>query len=242
MLRPDSQTSPRQVPDRIDTYVQPRDLRPHRQPNLVLRRPGPSSTVRPPPFPLSHPTRPPPDCANQTPTPTSIAITASGSTTLPLECNVFNAEITFCTGASDAPFTGNITSRALLPPHSLNDPLATTPSCTISSILSPAWWFTNFETNTTTTNSDVVTARFGMELQTRDAPTGYTAYVVTNGVRYSNVSANSTAELPWHECGIESMGDPALSPTGCEFRYDMASRFLGLRVQWACADLDAGNP
>jgi hypothetical protein len=81
-----------------------------------------------------------------------------------------------------------------------------------------------------------------MELQTRDAPTGYTAYVVTNDVRYSNASPNSTADLPWYECAIESMGDPALSPTGCEFRYDMASRFLGLRVQWACADLDAGNP
>lgn len=173
---------------------------------------------------------------------TSISITASGSTTLPLECNVFNPQTTFCTGGSEAPFTGNITSRALLPPYSLNDPLATAPSCTISSIISPAWWFTNFETNTTTQNSEVVTARFGMELQTREQPTGYTAYVVTNGVQYSNESAGEVEELPWYECGIESMGDPALSPTECEFRYDMASRFLGLRVGWACADLDAGSP
>ena len=107
-------------------------------------------------------------------------------------------------------------------------------------MLSPAWWFSAFETNTTTNNTDVVTARFAMELQTGAQSTGNMANIVANGVRYA--AANASAELPWNKCVIESVGDPTLAPTGCEFRYDMASRFLGVKVDWKCADLDAGSP
>ncbi len=90
----------------------------------------------------------------------------------------------------------------------------------------------------------MVTARFAMELQTSAQSTGNMANIVANGVHYSNasVATNSSAELPWNKCVIESVGDPALAPTGCEFRYDMASRFLGVKVDWKCADLDAANP
>jgi hypothetical protein len=80
-----------------------------------------------------------------------------------------------------------------------------------------------------------------MELQTGSEPTGYTANIVTDGVRYASAS-NSSADLPWNKCVIDSVGDAALAPTGCEFRYEMASGFLGLRVNWTCADLDAGSP
>jgi hypothetical protein len=180
---------------------------------------------------------------------TSISITASGTTPLSLECQDFtgtDVNTTFCTGGTNGPFSGNITSRALLPPYSLNDPLPTADGCTISSIVSPAWWFNDFETNTTTAaaagnSSGVVTARFGMELQTGGAsapPTGNQAVVRADGVRAANVSADS----PWNRCVLESVGDLALAPTGCEFRFDMASRFLGLRVDWKCADLDPGSP
>lgn len=174
----------------------------------------------------------------------SIAITASGSTPLPLECTDFpESSTTFCTGGSNGTFAGNITSRALLQPYSLNDPLPTAESCTIASVVSPAWWFNNFETNTTRNGSETVTARFGMELQTGAQATGYVAEIVANGVRYAApTNGTSAGELPWNKCVIESVGDPVLAPTGCEFRYEMASRFLGLRVQWQCADLDAKSP
>ncbi|KAG7288290.1 hypothetical protein NEMBOFW57_007821 [Staphylotrichum longicolle] len=173
-----------------------------------------------------------------------IAITASGSTPPPLECTDFpESSHTFCTGGSNGTFAGNITSRALLQPYSLNDPLPTAESCTIASVLSPAWWFNNFETNTTRNGSETVTARFGMELQTGAQATGYVAEIVANGVRYAApTNGTSAGELPWNKCVIESVGDPVLAPTGCEFRYEMASRFLGLRVQWQCADLDAKSP
>ncbi|KAK4155377.1 hypothetical protein C8A00DRAFT_42011 [Chaetomidium leptoderma] len=185
-------------------------------------------------------------CDNQDPS-QPISVAASGTTPLSLECQVFNETATtqtttFCTGGTNGTFAGNTTSRALLQPYSLNDPLPTAESCTISSIVSPAWWFHDFQTNTTTNNSQVVTAKFGMELQTGPQSTGSFAILTADGVPYSNVSTNSSAELPWNKCVLESVGDIALAPTGCEFRYDMASRFLGLKVQWECADLDKGSP
>ena len=128
-----------------------------------------------------------------------------------------------------------------MPPYSLNDPLPTAESATISSVISPSWWFNNFETNTTRNNSGVVTARFGMELQTGPASTGYMANIVTDGVRYAS-SSNSSADLPWNKCVIDSVGDAALAPLGCEFRYEMASGFLGVRVNWTVADLDVESP
>lgn len=170
----------------------------------------------------------------------SFAITASGTTNLTLACQTFAGETTFCNGGPSGTFTGNVTSHALLPSYSLDDPLPTTNSCTVASMLSPAWWLDNFETNTTTDHSDVVTVRFGLELQTSDQPTGSAATVVADGVHYSN--ASSAGALPWYSCNFAVVADHALAPTNCSFQYDMASRFLGLRVQWQCADLDAHSP
>ncbi|KAK3290485.1 uncharacterized protein B0H64DRAFT_350467 [Chaetomium fimeti] len=175
-----------------------------------------------------------------------LSITGSGTIPLALECSVFNETTTetttFCSGGTDGTVAGNVTARGLLPPYSLNDPLPTGESCTISSVTSPAWWFNGFETNTTTANSDMVTARFGMELQTAAASTGNFAIVAADGVPVSEVPTNSSADLQWNKCVLQSVGDVALAPTGCEFRYDMASRFLGLRVNWTCSDLDPGSP
>ncbi|KAK4121473.1 hypothetical protein N657DRAFT_622752 [Parathielavia appendiculata] len=177
-----------------------------------------------------------------------VSITASGTTILPLECQHFvlpDENTTFCTGGSNGTFSGNITSRALLQPYSLNDPLSTADSCTIASVVSPAWWLNNFETETTTSNSQVVRAQFDMELQTGGPgrqPTGNGGTLVADGVHVSNVSTNSSSELPWDKCELYAVGDTALAPTGCEMRYDMASRFLGLKVDWRCADLDPGSP
>ena len=81
-----------------------------------------------------------------------------------------------------------------------------------------------------------------MELQTAAESTGNFAIVSAEGVPVGGAATNNSAELPWNKCGLESVGDAALAPTGCEFRYDMASRFLGLRVNWTCADLDRGSP
>jgi hypothetical protein len=117
-------------------------------------------------------------------------------------------------------------------------------------MLRPAWWFDHFETNTTTSHSEAVTLRLGMELQTGgdgDGPTGNYANLRVDGVAVgsNNTGNGSGTEVPvppWNKCAFESVGDVTLAPTGCEFRYDMASRFLGMRVQWECRDLDAGSP
>ncbi|EAQ88498.1 predicted protein [Chaetomium globosum CBS 148.51] len=204
------------------------------------RKPQPPSPLPPPSIVPTHHSAPPPP-------PPSISITGSGTTPLPLECTVFNQTATetttFCSGGTtDGPVRGNATARALLPPFSLNDPLPTAESCTISSLVAPAWWFNGFETNTTTAHSETVTARFGMELQTAGEASGNFAIVVVEGVEVGGGEANSSAELPWNRCVLESVGDVALAPTGCELRYDMASGFLGLRVNWTCADLDRGSP
>jgi len=196
-----------------------------------------------------------------------VAVTASGTTQLSLNCNVFNGTApsagsllspldvggngtsngnttTFCTGGTDGAFEGDkdAISRVPLPPYSLNDPLATADGCTVSSILAPGWWLHDFVTNTTFAHNDTVTARFGMELGRGGLrPTGRFATVAADGVRYSATNG-SIDDMPWNECVLEGVGDVALAPTGCEFRYEMASRFLGLRVQWACDDLEKGNP
>ncbi|SPQ23987.1 23147234-4904-4ae1-896b-19f665238165 [Thermothielavioides terrestris] len=176
---------------------------------------------------------------------TNFAITATGTTNLTLDCQTFEGGTTFCTGGTSGAFPGNVTSHTLLQPYSLDDPLPTTDSCTVASMLSPAWWLDNFASNTTTNHSDVETVSFAMELQTSGQPTGNAAYIATDGVRSSNGSApanSSAAALPWYPCNITSVGDPTLAPTNCSFRYDMPSRFLGLQVQWQCADLDAHSP
>ncbi|KAK3306381.1 uncharacterized protein B0T15DRAFT_412603 [Chaetomium strumarium] len=174
-------------------------------------------------------------CDDQDPS-QPIAITASGTTHLDLACQTFpDSSTTFCTGGTSGSFPGNVTSRAILPPYALNDPLPTADgSCTISSVLRPAWWFDNFETNTTTAHSEVVTLRLGMELQIRGDG--------TSSGGGGGGGGGGGEVVPWNKCAFESVGDPMLAPTGCEFRYDMASRFLGMRVQWECEDLDPRSP
>ncbi|KAL2129132.1 hypothetical protein VTI74DRAFT_8194 [Chaetomium olivicolor] len=116
-----------------------------------------------------------------------IILTAAGHTPLSLTCQDFTPPTTFCTGGTSSPFRRNLTSCSLLPLYSLTGPLPIADSCTIASIVSPAWSFSDFETNTTVDNSDVLTARLGMELQIDGkgeggVPTGNPAVVVAGGV------------------------------------------------------------
>ncbi|AEO58268.1 hypothetical protein MYCTH_101321 [Thermothelomyces thermophilus ATCC 42464] len=182
------------------------------------------------------------------------AITGYGTTALDLQCQVFDGTgegntTTFCTGVTDGTFAGEATGRpAALPPYSLRDPLPTAEGCTVSSVVAPGWWLNDFVTNTTRARNDTVTARFGLERRGgvgAAAPAGSFSIVAADGVRYYYSSAadgSVDALLPWNECVLESVANAALAPTGCEFRYRMATRFLALKVQWTCNDLDAENP
>ncbi|KAL2167421.1 hypothetical protein VTG60DRAFT_1327 [Thermothelomyces hinnuleus] len=176
------------------------------------------------------------------------AITGYGTTALDLQCQVFNGTgegntTTFCTGVTDGTFAGEATGRAALPPYSLRDPLPTAEGCTASSVVAPGWWLNDFVTNTTRARNDTVTARFGLERRggAGAAPAGSFSIVAADGVRYSSANGSVDA-LPWNECVLGSVANAALAPTGCEFRYQMATRFLGLKVQWTCNDLDAESP
>jgi hypothetical protein len=51
----------------------------------------------------------------------------------------------------------------------------------------------------------------------------------------------SSAEAGWYPCMFESIGEPALAPTNCSFRYVMATKAFGVDVEWGCNDLDAAN-
>ncbi|KAL1839900.1 hypothetical protein VTJ49DRAFT_1035 [Mycothermus thermophilus] len=171
-----------------------------------------------------------------------LALTALATTKLDLDCDQLDERTIFCSGGS-APFSGTIANRQPLPPYSLNDPLSTFPSCTVASVAAPAWWLSGFQTNTTREQGESVTARFGMELLTGTTsnvrPTGFGAHIVAHGVPVPFASENVTLEeLPWNECVIEAAGDWTLAPTDCEFKYQMSSRYLGVRVGWTCSDLD----
>lgn len=189
----------------------------------------------------------------------SISVSASGRTTLALECQAFSDEITFCSGGSSETgpgggFPGNVTGRGLLPPYALGDPLPTAASCTVASVVAPEWRFSDVEATWTgptggsgSGGEQVGTVRFGLELGLDGAagepgqPTErYPSTVANSGVRLSPLPGG--AEPAWHVCALESIGEPSLAPTSCSFWYEPASHILGLELDWRCSDLDADSP
>ena len=68
--------------------------------------------------------------------------------------------------------------------------------------------------------------------------TGYPSTVKNKGVHLGVAGG----EAQWYPCVFESIGEAALAPTNCSFRYEAATRGFGLRVEWGCNDLDAASP
>jgi hypothetical protein len=122
----------------------------------------------------------------------------------------------------------------------LTDPFPTHDSCTISSIVSPAWRLSDFET-VTISNGTLGSLRFGIEF----APVGsqatdFPSIVFNKGVDFT--SGRTASNITWTKCQFESIGDVALAPTGCQFRYNGETKVFALKVEWQCDDLDAKNP
>lgn len=167
----------------------------------------------------------------------SIEIFGVGTARLPLECSAVGETTTYCAG-DPATFTGRLISEKPIPPFSLGDPLPTAPSCTISSVVAPSYRFSDFET-IVASGSNLGSIRFGIELNTGAAFTGYPSTFFRSGVPVSITEGGSTA---WYPCVLESVGEQSLTPTTCAFRYDAAAQSLSLSADWKCSDLDASRP
>ncbi len=169
---------------------------------------------------------------------------------LPFECQDFEPDAdpsgqvgvtTFCTNNADSvPVSGAVVSQKALPPYSLTDPLPPPESCTVSSVTSPAWWITGFET---TSNATVAAAggsksiRFGVELRTGTAQPNDTdtlTWVSKDG------AANATA-AGWYQCDLAG-GNYGFGPSNCTLRYDNTTSLLTLNAEWSCSDLDPAHP
>ncbi|KAK4220783.1 hypothetical protein QBC38DRAFT_513881 [Podospora fimiseda] len=170
-----------------------------------------------------------------------LAITAHARSKLPITCEAFSDTTTFCTGDPHT-FTGRLVSSFPLPPYSLKDPLPTAESCTISSVVSPSWWFSDLVTTTSGTGTGSV--KFGIELATGNSSfTGFPSVIARGGVPIKLLMGGAQALEPvWYPCVFESIGELNLTPTACAFKYDSAERVLRLSADWKCGDLDAAHP
>ncbi len=151
--------------------------------------------------------------------------------------NPTQGDLAYCTGGDDdAVFNGSLISRDKLPAYALREPLPTTDSCTVSSVVSPAWWLGDFATtkNTSTTGS-LGSISLGIELQTGNEPTGYPAIIIHDGVQLA-----ASGEPSWYPCDFA--GIQPMAPSNCTFRYDVANKLLSLNTEWICNDLDVAHP
>ncbi|KAK4183190.1 hypothetical protein QBC35DRAFT_544336, partial [Podospora australis] len=165
------------------------------------------------------------------------AMFGTGSAQIPFQCEVFSPAVTFCTGDPYS-FSGRLVNLEPLPPYSLRDPSPVGESCTISSIVAPAFRFSDFET-VTTPGQSLGSIRFGIELQTGGQFTGFPSTVSRGGI--SGLSPTDIGPA-WYPCTFESIGEQSLTPTNCAFRYDADTGVLGVNADWRCNDLDAAKP
>jgi hypothetical protein len=161
-------------------------------------------------------------------------------TKLPLDCFTdqsevehIKEEVVFCSN-DGVTFNGTAASVAKLPPYSLKDPLPTTDSCTISSILSPAWRLSLFET--TSGNGSTGSVQFNIEIKTNDIPSEYPQTIMQSGIHLA-----TTNDTTWYSCAF-APGDILVAPSNCTFQYNSKSRQLSLKAQWTCDDLDISQP
>ncbi len=172
-----------------------------------------------------------------------ISVLGTGSAKLPFECQDFEPMVdstgatgvtTFCSVADGIPVPGKPVSQKSLPPYSLTDPLPPVDSCTVYSIVAPAWRFSGFETtNNATSSSDSI--QFDVELQTSSQ---------SNDTDTATVVSKSDVHLAspsWYQCDLAG-GLYGSGPSNCTLRYDAASRLVTLNAEWSCSDLDAAHP
>lgn len=140
---------------------------------------------------------------------------------------------------------GTVLSRTDLPAYSIEDPLPTPDGCTVSSILSPAWRFSNFEVekNSTADAGAMATIGFNIQLETQAHFFDFPVTVLQNGVRLNQTAGtNSTTVAPaWYPCAFGQSEHPN-APHQCSFQYDGATRKFSVRAEWICDDLDPDHP
>ncbi|KAM7183985.1 hypothetical protein V8F33_013256 [Rhypophila sp. PSN 637] len=183
----------------------------------------------------------------------SIQFTATSHVSLPLECQDFPIEgskdlVVFCTGSEEANpvWNGTLIAEERLPAYeSLQDPLPNADSCTVSSVLSPAWRIGNLAANTNPGGS-VGSLTFQIELATGDTPGSYPATIIQSWEKLSGNDENTEGneaekEGEWYTCGFPE-GEQPEHLTACTFLYDANKKTLALNATWTCRDLDREHP
>lgn len=159
---------------------------------------------------------------------------------MPLECKTNPLDVegkdtkTICGTAEPVIVTGTFTGSEPLPPYSIGARVPGPDDCTITSILRPAWTFS--DAWVTTTKDNVTTIQFFIIM--RASTPGFQGPIsVTQG---KPVKGNET----WFECELGDGGNTGseLWPTKCTMKFDPATKTLSLDAEWACNDLDPDHP
>ncbi|KAK3323236.1 hypothetical protein B0T19DRAFT_462686 [Cercophora scortea] len=164
-----------------------------------------------------------------------VAISATGSTTLSLNCTTDTTQTACQTDA--AIVHGKVVSETSLAPYSIEDPLPTPDGCTVSSIVAPSWLLSNFEVDkNATAGADALAAvSFNIKLNTKNNLFDYPVFV-----SYSDVQLQGAADV-WYPCTFGANELP-LAPKSCSFQYRPDTNKLAIRADWVCIDVDAAHP
>jgi hypothetical protein len=175
-----------------------------------------------------------------------VRVTASGSETLPLDCEskeiatVPSRKHVECFTEKAIPVKGKLVSQDTLPPYSLADPRAFPDGCTLSSILSPQWTFSDFmitgnSPGASTNDTSTSTVYFEIILKTSNQ--GFQRPML---VWQDAPVANSS----YYSCAIGTGGNTGqiLWPQDCTFQFIPSTKELTLKANWICSELDSNHP
>ncbi|KAH7625533.1 hypothetical protein B0T09DRAFT_325391 [Sordaria sp. MPI-SDFR-AT-0083] len=162
-----------------------------------------------------------------------VSITGTGSTTLPLNCDT-GSTTTYCQ-ADGVPVQGQVLSKTALAPYSIEDPIPTADGCTISSVLSPSWAFSNFELDKST-GDDVSSAAisFNLHLNTQNSLFDFPVFVYHDDVKLGDAET-------WYP-GSFGAGEQPLAPKTASFRYHDKTQEIAIKMDWVCIDIDPEHP
>ncbi len=152
---------------------------------------------------------------------------------------------------------GKLVSDTKLPAYSIEDPMPVPDGCTISSILSPTWNFSDFSLeHNNTSNASYVTFLVSLGTGVPSNFGGAEPVAIAGGITptpepmghmghmnsVSSMAAPSSSDASaWSPC-VFAEGVTPSAPSNCSFRYDSATGKLELKADWLCDDLDADRP
>ncbi|KAM7218613.1 hypothetical protein V8F06_005932, partial [Rhypophila decipiens] len=177
---------------------------------------------------------------------TPIALTAGGSTTLPIECETAEHKADGTSsrscrvpGDKDITLKGTALGQKDLPAFSIIDPVLTADGCTVTSLLNPTWRLNYFFVDKGT-EKKTSSVGFNIILATYKPGFGF-PLSITQGEK--PVSGSDSGET-WYPCVIGPF-DPyeeRLYPKECTLKWDEAKQEVTINANWECSDLDTNSP